>query len=256
MNTLDQINSNPIFAPIGFEKDFKQRIMNEIIETIKNLNVKKPITEKCNGIYSDFVESFIEMMLLEQKIVPMYRAGTRMSLYCYWNDKPVCGVKKLMRESYKKQILHLSTETIGRNELRMFMKEYFDNKCEELLWQFCGEKPKKKNTNKEVFDTLNYLINNNFAKEYDSKVDNGRDYWMTIEGTEEVYTKIMGLETNIKSVINLQNELVKLTQIVESDGGKDTVIDEKDIEIFYDIHGDDDIYKMIKKCLGKHYTPN
>tara|TARA_R100000773_G_C4207818_1_gene108175 strand:+ start:190 stop:879 length:690 start_codon:yes stop_codon:yes gene_type:complete len=119
-----------------------------------------------------------------------------------------------------------------------------------------SEEPKKKNTNKEVFDTLNYLINNNFAKEYDSKVDNGKDYWMTIEGTEEVYTKIMGLETNIKSVINLQNELVKLTQIVQSDGGKDTVIDEKDIEIFYDIHGDDDIYKMIKKCLGKHYTPN
>jgi len=116
---------------------------------------------------------------------------------------------------------------------------------------FNTEKPKKKNTNQEVFDTLNYLINNNFAKEYDNRCDKG--CWMAIEGTTEVYTKIMGLETNIKSVINLQNELEKLTQIVESDGGRRTVIDEKDIEIFYDIHGDDVIYNMMKKCLDKHY---
>lgn len=155
MLTLNQINSNPIFAPIGFEEDFKQRIKNEIIETIKNLNVNKPITEKYNGIYADFVESFIEMMLLEEKIVPMYRAGTRMSLYCYWNDKPVCGVKKLMREHYKKQILHLSTKISEWNELRIFMKEYFDNKCEELLWQFGGSKPYEKNH--IIYKIINFL---------------------------------------------------------------------------------------------------
>jgi len=124
MYSLDQINSNPIFAPIGFEKDFKQRIMNEIIETIKNLNVNRPITEKYNGIYADFVMSFIEMMLLEEKIIPMYRAGCNMSLYCHWNDKPVCGVKKLMREYYKKQILHFSTKITECNELDEFIREY------------------------------------------------------------------------------------------------------------------------------------
>tara|TARA_R100000388_G_scaffold93742_1_gene79080 strand:- start:37 stop:744 length:708 start_codon:yes stop_codon:yes gene_type:complete len=122
---------------------------------------------------------------------------------------------------------------------------------------FNTEKPKKKNTNQEVFDTLNYLINNNFAKEYDDMYD--KKYWMTIEGTDEVYTKIMNLQTNIKSVINLQNELKKLTKIIECDGtcmyDNDTIVEEKDIKIFYEIEGDNDIYKMIKKCLGKHYKP-
>ena len=58
-------------------------------------------------------------------------------------------------------------------------------------------------------------------------------------------------------IINLEKDINDKYKHLENNITERTVyISEKDIEIFYDIHGDDDIYKMIKKCLGKHYTPN
>lgn len=175
------------------------------------------------------------------------------TIKCSDFDKPITRKPKQITDGFYIEIK--TYKDMGRESPTIFnfSKSYYTDDAptkEELENDFIAgeiilktEEPKKKNTNKEVFDTLNYLINNNFKKEYDSMVDRG--YWMMIEGTNEIYTKIMDLETNIKSVINLQNELVKLTEIHNLKDG-----------IFYEIQGDHDVYKMIKKCLGTHYKKN
>ena len=235
MNTQTKFN-----LPIGF-----YTTLESFIDTSGHIHTKKTYYKT------------IEVVKINDKTITIKQCGN--------NSKAIPRKPKLTISGFYIELENYTTRGRYSPMVFDFSKSYYTKhkpSQEELEKDFVEgeiifntEKPKKKNTNQEVFDTLNYLINNNFSKEYDDMYDKG--YWMTIEGTEEVYTKIMNLETNIKSVINLQNELKKLTKIIECDGtcmyDNDTIVEEKDITIFYEIEGDNDIYKMIKKCLGKHY---
>ena len=89
--TIDQLNSNTCYAPLGFEEEFETRIKNDIFTIIKNLNTTKSLKgNKINPVYFDIVEDLLDPMHLESGTsgtwMPQYRAGTHLEFWASWDD--------------------------------------------------------------------------------------------------------------------------------------------------------------------------
>ena len=96
MNTftsLDEINSHSDYAPLGFEKEFQTRIMNDVLNIITNLDTTKTIkSNKIPSVHFKKVKSIISPAnfdLDEMVGVPEYRAGTHLEFFAEWDDYAV-----------------------------------------------------------------------------------------------------------------------------------------------------------------------
>tara|TARA_R110000796_G_scaffold23543_5_gene67348 strand:- start:2026 stop:2412 length:387 start_codon:yes stop_codon:yes gene_type:complete len=93
--TIEEINSNPKYAPLDEEMWFFNRIQKEIHEIVKNLDITKKITRKTIGVYYKSIESLLNPYFLENDgddgqvyFEPNYRTGTNLEFFASWNQYP------------------------------------------------------------------------------------------------------------------------------------------------------------------------
>ena len=97
--TIEEINTNPLYAPLGYKEQFNKRIKDDIYEIVKNLDVKKTLTPKRIGIYYDYIDTLLDPYFLERTdeyvdvyFQPDYKTGTILGFgdesFAHWNQKP------------------------------------------------------------------------------------------------------------------------------------------------------------------------
>ena len=95
--TIEEINTNPLYAPLGYEPQFENRIEKEVFKLLAKLDITKKITPKNLGIYYDIIKKLLNPYTLEKEpdncggmyYEPDYRTGTNLQFFASWNDYPV-----------------------------------------------------------------------------------------------------------------------------------------------------------------------
>ena len=93
--TIEEINTNPKYAPLGYKEQFNKRIKEELSEIVKNLDVKKTLTPKRIGIYYNIIQTLLDPYNLE-KIPELYYGMyyepdfmENLESFAHWNDYPI-----------------------------------------------------------------------------------------------------------------------------------------------------------------------
>jgi len=126
--TLNEINSNPIYAPIGYEDEFDERIKTEIISTIKKMKVNRTLTQIKNSPHFKIIRDLLDPTFLQDRqpfirgdfgqggspvsvrdYQPHYRKNSSQQYLASWNDISEYGPKT------------------HRKDLKENLIEYFDH---------------------------------------------------------------------------------------------------------------------------------
>ena len=98
--TIEEINTNTLYAPLGYKEEFNKRIKDDIYEIVKNLDVKKTLTPKRIGIYYYYINTLLNPYNLEKNdeyadvyFQPDYITKTILGFgdeyFALWNQKPL-----------------------------------------------------------------------------------------------------------------------------------------------------------------------
>tara|TARA_R100000329_G_scaffold149866_1_gene141399 strand:- start:1111 stop:1509 length:399 start_codon:yes stop_codon:yes gene_type:complete len=124
--TLNEINTNSVYAPIGYEEEFAERIKNEILSTIKKMKVNRTFTQIKNKEHLNIIEDLLCPYFLQnyqpyireadysiRNYQPHYRANCSQEYLATWNCRGEYG------------------GTFHRKDLKENLIEYFDHYWEE-----------------------------------------------------------------------------------------------------------------------------
>ena len=120
---LNEINYNMTYAPLGFENEFKNRIVKEIINIIEKLDTSAPITHSRTNINNklcdmnpkvlDYVISILNDFAGDgNSSYDIYRLGSNFEAMAYWNTPPKSADspnhRQFMKDSFLNYPLRMS----------------------------------------------------------------------------------------------------------------------------------------------------
>lgn len=87
--SLDRINYDMTFAPLGFEDEFEERIINDIQNTIKNLDTKKTINRNIKNKYLAYLVNYTLELFTNNEHNSRYDVYIKHTYYLAgWNIPP------------------------------------------------------------------------------------------------------------------------------------------------------------------------